>query len=32
MREYFFSHLNEAIEMLREEKKGAKKVEQGGGK
>lgn len=28
MREYFFAHLNEAMEMLREEKKGAKKAEQ----
>ena len=28
MREYFFSHLNEAMEMLRKEKKEAKKVEQ----
>lgn len=28
MREYFFVHMNEAMEVLREEKKGAKKVEQ----
>jgi ArsR family transcriptional regulator len=28
MREYFFAHMTEATELLREEKKGAKKVEQ----
>lgn len=32
MREYFFAHMNEAMEMLREEKKGAKKAEQEAGK
>ncbi|HVK10366.1 MAG TPA: metalloregulator ArsR/SmtB family transcription factor [Gemmataceae bacterium] len=29
MREYFFAHLNEAMEMLREEKRGTKKAEPG---
>jgi DNA-binding transcriptional ArsR family regulator len=29
MREYFFAHMNEAMEVLREEKKEAKKLEQG---
>ncbi len=28
MREYFFAHMTKATEMLREEKKGAKKIEQ----
>jgi DNA-binding transcriptional ArsR family regulator len=28
MREYFFAHLGEALELLREEKKGAKRIEQ----
>jgi DNA-binding transcriptional ArsR family regulator len=28
MREYFFAHMTEATELLREEKKGAKKIEQ----
>jgi ArsR family transcriptional regulator len=32
MREYFFLHMNEAMEMFREEKKEARKAEQGVGK
>jgi DNA-binding transcriptional ArsR family regulator len=28
MREYFFAHLNEAMEILREEQRGSKKIEQ----
>jgi DNA-binding transcriptional ArsR family regulator len=28
MREYFFAHLNEAMEILREEQRGIKKIEQ----
>ena len=32
MREYFFAHLGEALELLREEKKGAKRIEQEAGK
>jgi DNA-binding transcriptional ArsR family regulator len=32
MREYFFAHLTEALEMLREEKKSAKKSASGTGK
>lgn len=32
MREYFFVHMNEAMEMLRKETRGAKKHNQGSGK
>ena len=32
MREYFFAHMTEAMEMLREEKKEAKKIEQEAGR
>lgn len=32
MRQYFFAHMNEAIEMLREEKNGTKKMQQEAGR